>query len=336
VKPREIVFTGGLTEANDLAILGRARRLEMEGVPLSSTHWVVSSIEHASVLECFGDIERRGGRVTFIDPDARGLFAPEAVARALRPETVLVSIGWANNELGTVQPLSDISHAIRAYEKSSGATIMFHSDAGQAPLYRPTTAHSLGVDLLSVGSNKLYGPHGIGALYINNRAELAPIILGGRQERWLRGGTENVELAAGFAAAYEASAKERGSEAKRLKELRDGFAKQLLSIPGLIVNGDLGHALPHMLNVSIPGIQSEYVTLALDARSIAVSTKSACREGEESESHAVAALYPEEEAWKARNTLRFSLGRETSKADLDMAAEALSAVIAQNSDEGKR
>lgn len=329
VKPREIIFTGGLTEANALAILGRARRLEMDGIDLAMTHWVVASIEHASILECFGEIERRGGRVTFIDPDARGLYAPEHVARALRSETVFVSVGWANNEIGTIQPLAGIARVIRAYESEHGTSILFHSDAGQAPLYLPTTVHSLGVDMLSVGGNKLYGPHGIGALYISNRAELAPLLLGGGQERSLRAGTENVALAAGFAAAYARARADRDEEARRVRTLRDTLREHLMTlIPGLVVNGDPRESLPHMLNISIPGISSEYVTLALDAAGVAVSTKSACREGEESESHAVAALCTPEDAWRARTTLRFSLGRATRAADLAATAEHLARIVA--------
>jgi cysteine desulfurase len=179
----------------------------------------------------------------------------------------------------------------------------------------------------------LYGPHGIGALYLNNRAALTGHMLGGRQERGLRAGTESVALAAGFAAAYQAVALERESEGTRLQGLRDSLARELLStIPGLVVNGSAKHALPHMLNVSIPGIQSEYVALALDARGIAVSTKSACREGEEPESHVVAALIPDgrahEEGWRAANSLRFSLGKGTKTGDIDRLVGTLAAVVA--------
>lgn len=322
VKPRELVFTGGLTEANNLAILGTARMLERTRRSLQDTHWVVSAIEHASVLECFGEIERLGGTVTHLAPDQRGVITPEAVGAVLTPETVFVSIGWANNETGTIQPLRDIAAVIRTHERATGSRIMLHSDAGQAPLYLSTTVHSLGVDLLSLGSNKLYGPHGIGALYLSNRAALARVEFGGNQERQLRPGTENVALAAGFAAACASAAKERDTEAKRVRALRDTLAGALAAqIPGLIENGDRELALPHMLNISIRGISSEYMTLALDARGIALSTKSACREGEEAESHAVAALGGPE--WAARSALRVSMGRETRSSDIPRVVHAL-------------
>lgn len=337
-KAREIVFTSGLTESNNLAILGYARALERVLRGLSGTHWVVSSIEHDSVLECFSEIERQGGRVTHINPNTNGLFTAEIVQRALTPETVFVSIGWANNEIGTIQPLSAISRAVSEYEQAHGTTIIVHADAGQGPLYLGTSVHTLGVDLLSLGSAKLYGPHGVGALYIKNRVDLSRVLLGGAQERGLRAGTENVALAVGFATAYAHIACERSAESKRLSNLRDALARELESkIPGFIINGstsltaggNLKHVLPHMLNISIPDVQSEYVTLALDHAGVAISTKSACREGEEKQSHVVAALGgdPPAGGWRAQNTFRISLGRETTESDVRRIAEAVSSTV---------
>lgn len=339
-KAREIIFTSGLTESSNLAIVGYARSMEQMRQTLKGTHWLVSSIEHDSVLAGFAEVERLGGTVSYVEPNERGIISPLAVAKKLRAETVFVSIGWANNEIGTIQSLAKIAQTIRVHEKKHDQVI-FHADGGQAPLYLPTLVHSLGVDLLSLGANKLYGPHGIGALYRGKDMHLSPIIVGGKQERGLRAGTENVALAAGFAAAYDVVAGERERESKRVRNLRDELAKALLQkIPGLVVNGstpldatrdkspttggDLDEALPHMLNVSIPDISSEYITLALDTKGIAVSTKSACREGEESRSHVVAAMFPKsEDAWRAKNTLRFSLGRETTEADIGRVAGAL-------------
>lgn len=321
-KGREVIFTSGLTESINLAILGFARKLQMKG-GFEGTHWVVSSIEHSAVLESFAEIERLGGKVTHINPDERGLFSAEKVLHAIRKETVFISIGWANNEIGVVQPLRDISRAV----KEKHPSIVVHSDAGQAPLYLSPQVHTLGVDLMSFGSNKLYGPHGIGALYVATNTEMAATIVGGGQERGLRSGTENVVLAAGFAEAFMRISRERESEAKRLRELRGNFASEISAlIPTVIFNTDLKRSLPHMLNVSIPNIQSEYVTLALDRKGIAVSTKSACAEGGAKASHVVATLGGPE--WRAENTLRFSLGRSTSAADLSKAARILAAVVA--------
>ncbi|MDO8561686.1 MAG: cysteine desulfurase family protein [bacterium] len=333
-KAREIIFTSGITESNSLAILGLARAMELKGANLAGTHWIVSAIEHSSVLEDFSEIERKGGRVSFADPDPRGIILPESVANLLCKETVCVSIGWANNETGVVQPLSSITRIIRTHEEKHGTRVVFHSDAGQAPLYRPPQAHTLGVDLLSLGASKAYGPHGIGCLYVNNRAELAPIILGGGQERGARAGTENVALAAGFAAALEEAGRTRQKESKRLKKMRDDFAREIVAqIPGALVNGSLDHLLPHMLNISIPNIDAEYLVLALDREGIALSTKSSCREGETA-SHVVAALerasraLPSEASAKegrARNTLRFSLGRNTTVGDMKRVLRVLAA-----------
>ncbi|MBI5457363.1 cysteine desulfurase [Candidatus Kaiserbacteria bacterium] len=325
-KARELVFTSGLTESNTIAIVGTARALEIHRRSLEGTHWIVSSIEHSSVLECFAEVERMGGAVTHVEPDSKGIVAAEHVVKALRPETVFVSVGWGNNEIGTVQPLSNIAHALHRYEKDNKTTVLFHSDAGQAPLYLSPQVNSLGVDLFSLGSGKLYGPRGVGALHLSNRAHASPVMYGGGQERGLRPGTEDPALAAGFAAAFDVFTSERGKETKRLRKLRDDFAREIVArIPGIIVNGDLRHALPHMLNISVPGDKSgEYLALQLDHFGVALSTKSACREGE-TDSHVVAALGGPE--WRAKNTLRFSLGRDTAEQGIKKTLDILEKVL---------
>lgn len=337
-KPREVIFTSGLTEANNLAIVGIARHVALSIPPrsnlgnrgptseesaLSGTHWVTTSIEHPAVLESFAEIERLGGVVAHVEPNHKGIVSPEKVLGALRPETVLVSIGWANSEIGTVQPIREISRAMR--EKNPRTLV--HSDAGQAPMYLHPQVHTLGVDLFSLGANKLYGPHGISALYVSNCTEVAPITFGGRQERGLRAGTESVALAVGFATAFEQIAKERESERERLRALRDELAHECASRFGITPNGSLADALPHMLNVSVPNISSEYLTLALDRAGISVSTKSACREGEESESHVVAALGGDSR--RASHSIRFSLGRDTARRDIERVTRAIANILLQ-------
>ncbi|HUO50268.1 MAG TPA: cysteine desulfurase family protein [Candidatus Paceibacterota bacterium] len=330
-KARELVFISGGTEANSLAILGFARATIIHGRALNAeslkgTHWIVSAIEHPSVLECFAEVERLGGSVSFADPDKCGIIHPETIERLLRPETIFVSIGWANSEIGIIQPLARIARVFRAHEKKYGTTVIFHSDAGQAPLYEAAHVHTLAVDLLTLDSGKMYGPRGIGALYLSDRVVLAPLILGGKQERGLRAGTENIALAAGFAAAFEVMAKERDVESARVRDLRDKLSAEIFArIPGAIVNGDLRHSLPHVLNISLPRINSEYVILALDHAGIAASTKSACREGEEQRSHVVEELGGD--AFRSRNTLRFSLGRETKPADISRCIETLVTIV---------
>ena len=350
-KAREIIFTSGGTESNNLAILGLARKRIIAQSSLVDTHWIVSSIEHTSVLECFGEVERLGGTVSFVDPDARGIITPEAVANLLRPETVFVSVGWANSEIGIVQPIAQIAKVLRQYERNHAIEIIFHTDAGQAPLYKASTVHALGVDMVSLDSGKLYGPRGIGALWITNRVELSKIMFGGKQERNLRAGTENSALAAGFAKALSLVGVERGSEAARIELLRGNFAGKIAAqFPTSINNTDLKHSLPHILNISIPNINSEYLVLALDHHGVALSTKSACHEGEESRSHVVEALVNARnvshtealvsdrnashtgalaEAWRAQNTLRFSFGRDTKAADLDRVVLILTSLVEQ-------
>lgn len=328
VKSREVIFTSGGTESNNLAILGFARALSRQGLALAATHWVVSAIEHPSVLECFAEVERLGGEVTFVDPDKRGIIMPETVERALRLNTVFVSIQRANHEIGTMQPIRVISRKIRDYEKEHFTQILFHCDLGQAPLFLSPQVHTLGVDIAALDSGKLYGPRGIGAVYLHNRVQLSPVIVGGGQERGLRAGTENVALAAGFAVALKEIGAEREKEVGRIAKLREKLAREFLArIPNTVINGDLTHSLPHILNISIPDISSEYITLALDRRGIAISTKSACREGEESRSHVVEALGGE--SWRASNTLRFSLGRDTTGRDIEKTAQALTEVLAR-------
>jgi cysteine desulfurase len=333
-KPREIIFTSGGTEANNLAILGLAHKRVRAGQSLVGTHWVVSSIEHPSVLACFGEVERLGGSVSHVDPNERGIVSAEAVLRTLKKETVCVSIGWGNSEIGTIQPLSEIARSIRAHERAHKSVVIFHSDAGQAPLYLATTVHTLGVDMLSLDSAKLYGPRGVGALFVGGRVELSAVMYGGGQERGLRPGTENLSLALGFAEALARLRKTREAESKKVRVLRDALREALAkALPDMVVNGDSDHSLPHMLNISIPGIQSEYLILSLDNAGVAVSTKSACREGEESCSHVVEAMNGDSPAshWRATHTIRFSLGEGTTAAEIRHAAEACIELVRKSS-----
>ncbi len=357
-KAREIIFTSGLTEGNALAIVGAARALERTRRTLQGTHWLTSDIEHSSVLESFAEVERMGGRVTHIPPDKHGRIQPERVASLLSQETVFVSVGWANNELGVVQPLSRIARVLRAYEKKHAAgrprsampRIQLHSDAGQGPIYLSPNVHTLGVDLFSVGSGKLYGPRGVGCLYVGTKATIAPIHFGGGQQRGLRPGTEDPILAAGFMSAFDQIARSRAAESHRAAKLRDELAKQIgVLYPQAVLNGDLQRSLPHMLNVSFPGEQTgEYLALRFDRLGVALSTKSTCREGEAA-SHVVEALEKAASTtsvklsvgapagaattastfrpWRAQNTLRFSLGPTTTAADLKYVVAALQRII---------
>lgn len=327
-KAREIIFTSNATEANNLAIVGYVRQLMRDGRTPATIHCVTSMIEHPSVLACFDEIESLGCSVTRLAPDHRGIVGELLLRGALQKSTALVSIGWANSEIGTIQPIHALAQEIQTHKKAHDTSVVFHSDAGQAPLYLKTQVHGLGVDMLTLDSGKLYGPRGIGALYVSPHTHLAPVLFGGGQERGMRPGTEQVALAVGLADAYTHIAKEREAEAVRVRALRDECVRLIeRAVPGVVVNTPLRHALPHIANISIPGEHSgEYITLALDAAGFSVSTKSACREavstdrqGEGSVSHVVSALVeqaPDGDSWRARNTVRISLGRFTHARDI--------------------
>ena len=316
----EMVFMSGGTEGNNIAIFGA-----LGHGSLSEVHVIVSSIEHPSVLEPIAELERRGARVTRITPDTLGRITPEAVQDALTPQTCFVSIGWANSEIGVVQPLSTIAKAIHMHEKEHGTRIIFHTDAGQAPLYLKNTVHSLGVDLMTLDSGKLYGPRGIGALFVKHGVSLAPIMYGGGQEGGVRPGTENPALAMGFVAALQAMAHERESESKRLAELKQEFLDAVMAtIPDVILNGNIEDTLPHVVNISIPRMDAEYVALALDHRGVAVSTKTSCKEGER-ESAVIRALGGTDD--RASSALRFSFGLSTTSGDVVHAVKELAEIV---------
>lgn len=323
-RSRNLIFTSGATEANNLALLGVFKQVVLGGKGAKETHWIVSAMEHPSVLACFEHMRDLGASVSLVRPGADGRINPEHVQALLRDETVLVSIGWANSEIGVVQPISAIAKVVHAH--SGERKVLLHSDAGQAPLYRKGQVHSLGVDLLSLDAGKLYGPRGIGALYVSDDAELAPQIVGGGQERGLRAGTPPTALAAGFAAALKRIAAKRESETKRMEDLQRqciALLQKEKALEGMRINGSEKDGLPHIINISIPNIDSEYLVLALDHHGLAVSTKSSCREGE-AESHVVRALgLKKGEEWRARNTVRISFGEDTTLREVQAAVRTI-------------
>lgn len=327
-KARDLIFISGGTEGNNLAILGLYEGLKNKGIDIKDTHWIVSSIEHSSVLECFNYLQRQGAQVTRVAPDYKGQIRADDIEKELTPSTVCVSIGWVNGEVGTGQPLSKISQKIRAYEKEKSTKIVFHSDAGQAPLHSSAQVHSLGVDLLVLDGGKLGSVRGVGVVFCAYGTELSPIIRGGGQERGLRAGTENVALAISFAAAYRHLCNVRDSETKRLEKVRDELHIRVgksVELSSAVVNGEGVYQSPHIYNFSIPNINNEYIALALDSRGLAVATKSACEEGQ-SASHVVLAMHPKAE-WRAENALRVSFGPQTSIRDISNFVKTLEDVL---------
>jgi cysteine desulfurase len=315
-KAKEILFTGGGSEADNLAIIGVAHALRGRG-----RHLVSTAIEHHAVLHSLESLREQGWEVTLLAVDADGRVSPDVFAGALREDTVLASVMYVNNELGTVQPIAQLAQAARA------KGVLFHTDAVQAATYLPVDAAMLGVDLLSLAAHKFYGPKGTGVLYVREGTPIVPIIHGGSQEFAKRAGTENVAGIVGLATALELVLSERTEAAGRVATLRDRFEQRILErVPDVHINGGGAMRAPHISNMSFLGIASEQLLMRLDIEGIAVSAGSACASGAVEPSHVIAALgLPE--PWM-RGVIRFSLGRATTQAQVDRAAQVLEQAVA--------
>ncbi len=316
--PDDIVFTSSGTESNNLAILGFFRAFQKKGKKLSKLHAVTSVIEHSSVLEVFRVLEREGLQVTYLPVSGDGVVDLALLKKLLKQETVFVSIMYANNEIGTVQPIREIAKVLRQHANVSGKTRakpVFHVDASQAPLYLDMQVDRLGADLITLDGQKMYGPKGVGVLIVRHGVELQPLIYGGGQERGLRSGTEHIPGIVGFARALEIAVSEREKEISRLTILRDYFIKKILTLfPHAVLNGSPTLRLPGNINISIPETDTEFLTLQLDAEGVLVSTKSSCMRDSE-DSYVVRALGGKK--FRAAHSLRISLGRFTTKKDID-------------------
>jgi cysteine desulfurase len=352
-RPNEIIFTSGGTESNNLAIFGVVNNLLKSGQEISALHFITSNIEHSSVVECFKELERRGAKVDYLLVNSQGFVNPRDLRKIIKPNTVLVSIGYANNEIGVIQPIREIAkeirHARKLYQSSAlgnhkGLALVpiFHTDASQAGLYCNLNINELGVDLLTLDAQKIHGPKGVGILFVKAELELAPIIFGGGQEGGLRSGTENVPLIVGMAKALELasgassanalgvirySVKRRELLQRKLIINRNYFWQRIQKeIPGAILNGDLENRLPNNLNISIKGIDSEFTVLCLDEAGIVCSTRSACSHDEDG-SAVVRALYSGQgqslSESLAKSTLRFSLSDDITKKDIDYVVSTL-------------
>jgi len=310
----EIVFTSGGTEADNMAVLGVAR------AAARPAHVIVSSIEHPAVLAPCRQLEAEGIAVTRLRVGSGGLVSADDVQRALRPQTVLVSIMHANNELGTIQPITEIARVTRA------AGILLHADGVQALGKIPVDVDALGVDLYTMSGHKLYAPKGVGALYIRKGTRIAPVTYGGHHERDRRPGTENVPGIAAFGAAADLAARTLADEADRLSALRDRLENKVLAgIPGTGINGARWNRTPNTSNLYFDGIDGEALVIALDLRGFAASTGAACSSGAIAPSHVLTAMgLP---ADRARASMRFSLGRSNDAAQVDALFEALQASV---------
>ncbi|MES2416239.1 MAG: cysteine desulfurase family protein [Patescibacteria group bacterium] len=351
----EIVFTSGATESNNLAINGIVKKYAEDFFrssgkvtrPLKNLpHIVTTNIEHASVLEVCKYLEKNKlAEVAYVPVEENGIVDPKNIKKALRPETILVSVMYANNEIGTIQPIREIAKEIRHYNKLHNTKILFHIDATQAINYLDINVEKLGIDMMSFNAGKIYGPKGIGILYIKRKTPISKIIFGGDQERGLRAGTENLASIAGFAEALKITEKIKEKEVKRLKKLQDYFIREIISKTDnifrssgevsqtiknsqfceIIINGDRENRLPNNINVTIPKIPSDLLVIELSARGIMVSAKSACKSGEEGESYVIRAIKPE--ANQETGSIRFSLGRMTKKEDIDFTLKSLKEIL---------
>jgi len=311
---KEIVFTSGATESNNAAILGTVYARDMPG-----RHVITAATEHHAVLEPCRWLARHGVEVTVLPVDHYGVVDPDGVRRAIRPETVLITIMHGNNETGTLAPIAEIG--LIARERG----VRFHTDATQSVGIVPIDVDALHVDLLSMSAHKRYGPKGIGALYIRAGVRIEPFLHGGSQERGRRGGTENVPGIAGFGEAARIATERMTGDAARIAALRDRLAAGLGVMDGAMLNGHPSARLPGIVNVSFAEADSESLLLALDLDGIAASSGSACTSGSLEPSHVIAALgIPET---YAMGTLRFSLGRWTTAEEIDTVLMVLPTIL---------
>jgi cysteine desulfurase len=331
VKARDIYFVGSGTESVNLAILGVVRKFlydesfkkELKG---ERPHIIVTEIEHPAVLETARTLESEGVEVSYLPVLQNGLIQSQTVRAAIKPNTVLISIMFANNEIGTILPISKISKEIIEFKKELGrektSFPYFHSDASQAGNYFSLQIEKLGVDLLTIDAGKIYGPKGVAVLYKRSEVPIEPIIFGGAQESGLRAGTENVAGIVGCAEALKEAQKMREKESKRLIKLRDFFIDEVLKkFPDATLNGDPEQRLPNNVNICFPKSNSEFMVLSLDAKNISVSATTACKSiGDTAYSYVVEAIGKPE---CAASSIRFSFGRDTTKKSLEKTLKVL-------------
>lgn len=318
-RPREIVFTSGGSEGDNLAVKGAAWAASARG-----RHIVTSSVEHKAVLNTFAVLERSGFEVTYLPVDRYGRVDPAEVEAALTDHTTLVSVMYANNEVGTIQPIAEIGAICRR------AGVLFHTDAVQAGGFLPLDVDRLGVDLLTLSAHKVYGPKGVGALFVRQGTALLPQIQGGSQERQRRAGTENVAGAVGLAAALDLAQGDpvtRDAENARLAALRDRLVGAVRDQEGVAVTGHPVERLPHNASWLIDGVEGGDLIAALDLGGVAASTGSACISGSADPSHVLVAMGID--AGRAHGALRLTAGRSTTDAEIDQAAEVLRAAVSR-------
>jgi len=314
-RSEEIVFTSGGTEADNFALKGVAYANGHKG-----NHIITTSIEHHAVMEVCKFLGRRGFTITYLPVDEYGLVDPDDVRKAITTKTMLISIIHANNEVGTIEPVSEIGKIAREAE------VFFHTDAVQTVGHIPVNVDELKVDLLSISAHKFYGPKGVGALYVRKGTKLVPLMQGGEQEKMRRAGTENVPAIAGLGKAVELAGQEMDKEAERLVGLRDKVIKGLMDkVDHIRLNGHPTTRLPNNINVSVDFVEGESMLLNLDLEGICASTGSACSSASLEPSHVLLALGLSPE--QAHGSLRFTLGRENSEEGMERVLDVLPGIV---------
>jgi cysteine desulfurase len=308
--PREIIWTSGATEGNNLAIKGAAHFYQTKG-----KHIITVKTEHKAVLDTVRELERQGFEATYLEPGPNGLITIEQLEAAIRPDTILVSVMWVNNEIGVIQPIEQIGELCR----SKG--IIFHSDAAQATGKTPIDLEKMKVDLVTFTAHKSYGPKGVGAMYVRRkpRVRIEAQMHGGGHERGLRSGTLATHQIVGMGEAFRIAKEEMDVEIPRIKALRDRLAKGLMEIEEVYVNGDLDQRVPHNLNVSFNYVEGESLIMAI--KDIAVSSGSACTSASLEPSYVLRALGRSDEL--AHSSIRFTFGRFTTEEDVDFTIDLL-------------
>lgn len=321
--PEEIIFTGSATESNNLAIFGAIEKIAK--VFSVKPQIITTGIEHHSILHPIESLKQSGFEIVFVNPKKNGIIDPQEIKRRLNKNTALISIMYANNEIGTIQPIKEIGAIIRDFKASqkSGFPI-FHTDAVQAINYLDCNVKELKVDLLTLSGHKIYGPKGIGALFVKNGVQIKPIISGGGHEFGFRAGTENVADIVGLGKAVELIKKYK-KETKKIISFRNEIIKSLLKIKGANINGDLKNRLPNNINIGFVGAEGESVLMSLDQKGIFVSTGSACSTKDLKPSHVLQSigLNPTE----AHGSIRITLGRYTTKKEINYLLKTMPEVL---------
>ena len=324
-KNYEVIFTSGATEADNLAIKGVVDHYLSQGKKLKDLHIISSQIEHPAILEPLRDLKKKGLKVTFLPVNRNGLVQVSKLRKAITGKTILVTIMYVNNEVGTIQPIAAMGQVIKTLNLKRKQPILFHTDAVQALNYTNCNVKQLNVDLLSLSGHKIYGPKGIGALYVRENTPLVPQQLGGHQEYNIRAGTLPAPLMVGLGEAVNLIKKDKPVNA-RIKKLRNYLKNEILkNIDGVRINGDMNKRVPSNLNVCFRKAEGESIMMMLDMAGIAVSTGSACSSGSLDPSHVLLAMNIPKDI--IHGSIRFTLGRGTTKADIDYTLKKLKEVI---------